>query len=267
LPKSRSHYTKMNTITIVLALAAIVVISIVVLVISQMREKAKIERVRKITALEDSYKRCNLLLSELPGQYLTGDLKLLLLRRMEDVCNDLTSLKSSLPIAQWRESALQLKTQIQENRDEARPVRIDSAEKATYTKELLQNLFKLIEAMHKSGRIDGATAKKNLKYILFLVHKTHADLHVFQARDHIRKDEIRKAIHAYHLASTEMGKSKDNPLAMKAVKSFRIRIKELEALGAGGENTGSAESESQLDKQWDNFLHDEEWKKKADYDD
>jgi len=257
----------MNTITIVLALAAIVVISIVVLVISQMREKAKIERVRKITALEDSYKRCNLLLSELPGQYLTGDLKLLLLRRMEDVCNDLTSLKSSLPIAQWRESALQLKTQIQENRDETRPVKIDSAEKASYVKELLQNLFKLIESMHKSGRIDGATAKKNLKYILFLVHKTHADLHVFQARDHIRKDEIRKAIHAYHLASTEMGKSKDNPLAMKAVKSFRIRIKELEALGAGSENTGSAESESQLDKQWDNFLHDEEWKKKADYDD
>ena len=127
-------------------------------------------------------------------------------------------------------------------------------------------MFKLIEAMHKAGRIDSATAKKNLKYVLFLVHKTHADLHVFQARDFIRQNQIRKAIHAYHLASTEMGKSRDNPLAMKAVKSFRTRIKELEEMSTEGKM--NEESHSKLDKEWDNFLQDDgTWKKKADYDD
>jgi len=257
----------MNTINIVLALAAIVVISITVIVISQMREKARIERIRKITALEDSYKRCNRLLSELPGQYLTPDLKLLLLKRIEDVCNDLAGLKSGLPVDEWRETALQRKTLIRENRDDVKVTKIDSPEKSNYVKELLQNLFKMIESMHKSGRVDGATAKKNLKYVLFLVHKTHADLHVFQAREHIRQNQIRKAIHSYHLASTEMGKSRDNPLAMKAVKSFRTRIKELEAASANGDSKDSIVSQSCMDKQWDNFLHDEEWKKKADYDD
>ncbi|KKM20965.1 hypothetical protein LCGC14_1640160, partial [marine sediment metagenome] len=102
----------MNTITIVVALAVIVFISIAAIVISQMREKAKIERGRKITALEDSYKRCSRLLSELPGQYLTPDLKLLLIKRMEDVCNDLAGLKSGLPVTQWREAALERKTLI-----------------------------------------------------------------------------------------------------------------------------------------------------------
>ncbi|PCM45516.1 hypothetical protein [Marinobacter sp. ANT_B65] len=257
----------MNTIYIVLALAAIVVISITVIVISQMREKARIERIRKITALEDSYKRCNRLLSELPGQYLAPDLKLLLLKRIEDICNDLAGLKSGLPVDEWREAALQRKTLIRENRDDVKVTKIDSPEKSTYVKELLQNLFKMIESMHKSGRVDGATAKKNLKYVLFLVHKTHADLHVFQAREHIRQNQIRKAIHSYHLASTEMGKSRDNPLAMKAVKSFRTRIKELETASADGNSKESTASHSCMDKQWDNFLHDEEWKKKADYDD
>ncbi|RBW49853.1 hypothetical protein [Marinobacter sp. F3R11] len=257
----------MNTINIVLALAAIVVISIIVIVVSQMREKARIERVRKITALEDSYKRCNRLLSELPGQYLTPDLKLLMLKRIEDVCNELAGLKSELPVEEWRKSALQQKTRIQENRDDVKVTKIDSPEKSNYVKELLQNLFKMIEAMHKSGRVDGATAKKNLKHVLFLVHKTHADLHVFQAREHIRQRQIRKAIHSYHLASTEMGKSRDNPLAMKAVKSFRTRIKELEAQSAGGDSGKSIESQSCMDKQWDNFLHEDEWKKKSDYDD
>ncbi|AOY87399.1 hypothetical protein BKP64_03950 [Marinobacter salinus] len=257
----------MDTITIVLLLAAIVTVSIVIIIFSQMRERARIERVRKITAQEDGYKRAHRLLSEIPGQYFTADLKLLLIKRMEEACAELTRLKADLPVSNWQESALELKTEIMEKRDARTPVKIDSPEKSTYVKELLQNLFKMVEAMHKSGRIDTATAKKNLKYVLFLVHKTHADLHVFQARDYVRQNEIRKAIHAYHLASTELGKSRDNPLAMKAVKSFRTRIKELEVMDTEGKDTANAESQSKLDREWDTFLHDDEWKKKADYDD
>ncbi len=67
---------------IVLLLAAIVIVSIVIIVASQMRERARIERMRKITALEDSYNRAHRLLSEIPGQYLTADLKLLLIKRI-----------------------------------------------------------------------------------------------------------------------------------------------------------------------------------------
>ncbi|KPQ30334.1 MAG: Mgr1-like, i-AAA protease complex subunit [Marinobacter excellens HL-55] len=256
----------MDPTTIVLLLAAIVTVSLIIVVISQMREKARIERVRKMTAQEDLYNRAYRLLSEIPGQYLTPDLKLLLLKRMEDACNELIMLKSGQPVSAWLESVKKTKKQVTDSTDSRPAVKIDSPEKATYIKELLQHLFKMIETMHKSGRIDTATAKKNLKHVLFLVHKTHADLHVFQARDHIRQNQIRKAIHAYHLASTELGKSKDNPLAMKAVKSFRTRIKELEASIVDG-NT-DIEGHGNLDREWDNFLQDDgSWKKKADYDD
>lgn len=255
----------MDAITIVLLLAAIVGVSLIIIFISQMREKARIERIRSMTALEDSFNTANRLLSELPGQYLTDELKLLLLKRMEDACKGLLALKSEQPVSKWLESVRQTRQQIQDKNDHRPSVKIDSPDKANYTKKLLQNLFNTIEAMHKAGRIDAANAKKNLKHVLFLVHKTHADLHVFQARDHLKKNEIRKAIHAYHMASTEMGKSSDNPLAMKAVKSFRTRIKELEAQIAEG-NTEESGS-SKLDKEWDNFLEDDEsWKKKADYD-
>ncbi|WP_336366774.1 hypothetical protein [Marinobacter sp. C2H3] len=256
----------METTSIVLILAVLVAISIAVIVLSQMREKARIARARKITALEDAYNRANRLLSEIPGQYLTADIKLIILKRMEDACQQLAGLKSDLPIQQWRDSALQTKKAVLENRDIRQPVKIDSPDKSNYVKELLQTLFRMIEGMHKAGELSTDTARKNLKYVLFLVHKTHADLHVFQARDYVRQNQIRKAIHAYHLASTEMGKSRDNPLAVKAVKSFRTRIKELEAMSADGVDSSTA-SPSRLDKEWDSFLHDAEWKKKADYDD
>ncbi|MEC7816498.1 MAG: hypothetical protein VX939_09505 [Pseudomonadota bacterium] len=256
----------MDTITIVLVLAAIVTVSLIIIVISQIRERARIERARKINAQEDAYHKANRLLTDIPGQYLNADLKLLLLKRIEEACQGLMALKSDQPVKQWLETAKAQKQQVLQKTDQQPPVKIDSPEKANYVKDLLQTLFKMIEAMHKNGRLDAATAKKNMKYVLFLVHKTHADLYVFQARDHIRQNQIRKAIHAYHLASTEMGKSRDNPLAMRAVKSFRTRIKELEAMSAEGKQ--ASETHSKLDKEWDSFLQDDEvWKKKADYDD
>lgn len=256
----------MDTTTIVILVAVIVFVSIGLIVLSQMRERAKLERARKVTALEDSYNRTNRLLNEIPGQYLTADLKLLLLTRIEEICGELASLKTQLPATQWLNDARERKQKVVEGNDQRAPVKIDSPEKSAYVKELLQSLFRLIESLHKSRRINGAAAKKNLKYVLFLVHKTHADLHVFQAREFIRQNQLRKAIHAYHLASTELGKSGDNPLALKAVKSFRTRIKELEALMADDSTSDSSDKQHRKDKEWDNFLHDDEWKKKADYD-
>ncbi len=257
----------MDTTTIVIFFAVIVIVSIGIIVLSQAREKARIERARRVTALEDAYNRAHRLLNEIPGQYLTRELKLLLINRIEEVCRELEGLKSDLPVKQWRSEAQALKQQVIDGTDERAPTKIDSPEKSAYVKELLQSLFKMIETLHKNGRIDNATAKKNLKHVLFLVHKTHADMHVFQARDYIKQNEIRKAIHAYHLASTEMGKSRDHPLAVKAVKSFRTRIKELEESLAAGGTTSPQEKQHRLDKEWDNFLHEDEWKKKADYDD
>jgi len=257
----------MDTTMIVLLLAAIVTVSIALIVASQMRERARIERARKITALEDQYKRANRLLSELPGQYLTNDLKLLLIRNMEETCRALVALKSSSSVSSWQTSIAELRKKVESNDDQRPPVKIDSPDKSNYVQELLQNLFKMIESMHKAGQVDGPTAKKNLKFVLFLVHKTHADLNVYQARDYVKQNQFRKAIHAYHLASTEMGKSRDNPLAVKAVKSFRTRIKELEAIEKGETAQPAEEGHSKLDREWDNFLHDDEWRKKADYDD
>lgn len=257
----------MDTTTIVLLLAGIVAISIVAIVISQLRERARIERVRKMTALEDSYRRAHTLFNELPGQYLNNDLKLLLLQKMESACQSLTQLKSDKPVGQWLEEAQQLKQKVKANDDTRPPIKIDSPEKSNQVKDLLQNLFKLVEGMHKAGQIDSATAKKNLKYVLFLVHKTHADLHIFQAREYIRQNAIRKAVHEYHLASTEMGKSKDNPLAAKVIKSIRTRIKELESMANEGKPRQANEEQHRLDKEWDTFLEDDSWKKKADYDD
>ncbi|BES71098.1 hypothetical protein RE428_21160 [Marinobacter nanhaiticus D15-8W] len=257
----------MDTTTIVIFFAVIVLLSIAAIVISQAREKAKIERARRAKALEDSYRASRRLLEELPPQYLTKDLKSILLMRGEEVCRDAESLKGDLPVGKWRDELKTRRQQMDDNADERSPQRIDSPARAAEVKGQLQLLFKMIEGMQKRGRLDSKLARHNLKLVLFLIHKTQADLHVSQAREHTRQKQFRKAIHAYHLASTELGKAKDNPMALKAIKSFRVRIKELEDLANGAAPKTQDEEKHRLNKEWDSFLHDEEWKKKADYDD
>lgn len=64
-----------------------------------------------------------------------------------------------------------------------------------------------------------------------------------------------------------MGKFCDNFFVMKVVKSFWIWIKELEVLLVEGMDIVKVVLVFKLDKEWDIFLYDEEWKKKVDYDD
>lgn len=256
----------MNTVTIVLSLLAVVVVSVVIVVASQMRERARIERARRVAALEDNYNRARRIYDELPGQYLTQNIKLLLLRRMEDVCLRMQEERTELAVSEWLADVRNQKEKVLAGEDEHPVTLIDSPDKSNYIKELLQSLYKLIETLHKSGKINASTARSNLRHVLFTIHKTHADLFVFQARDHIQQNQLRKAIHSYHLAATEMAKSNGNEMAAKAVAGFKQRIRDLEADLAGDTLEGSAEQHSRLDREWDTFLHDDDWKKKADYD-
>lgn len=257
----------MDTTTIVIFFAVIVLLSIAAIVIVQAREKAKIERARRAKALEDSYRLTQRLLDELPPQYLTRDLKSIMLMRAEEVCRELGGMKSDLPIQKWASEIQTRRQRMEDGADESSPQRIDTPARAADVKAMLHSLFKIIEGMQKRNRLESGLARKNLKLVLFLVHKTQADYHVSQAREMIRQNQLRKAIHAYHLASTELGKVKDNPMALKAIKSFRTRIKELESMVIDDGKQTKDEEKQRLNKEWDSFLHEEEWKKKADYDD
>ncbi|WP_165854971.1 hypothetical protein [Marinobacter sp. JSM 1782161] len=258
----------MDTTLIVIFFAVIVLVSIAVIVLVQAREKARIERARKAKSSEDGFRLCLRLLDELPPQYLTRDIKSILLMRAEDACRELKGLKGAQPVDDWEKDLVTRRERMQDGADERSPVRIDSPARAGEVRSMLQSLYRIIESMQKRGRLDTKLARKNLKLTVFLVHKTTADFHVAQARDMIRQKQLRKAIHAYHLASTEMGKTKDHPLAVKSIKSYRTRIKELEDMVTTEGAKSQEEEKHRLDKEWDTFLHEEEeWKKKADYDD
>lgn len=261
----------MSTFNIIILCVALIVVSILLIFFTQAREKAKLERMRRITALEDSHSRMLRILDELPPQCLSKELRLLLIDHAIEICGDLAGLNTRLDVASMLAADQQRRQQLIEGDASAdRPARIDSAEKASMARALLETLFRFIEAQHKEGALDSARARQYLQEVLFQVYRVKADYLAFQARDQERRNEPRKAVHFLKLAVTELAKSKQNPSAQRAIAAYRERIRQLEAQASGdttGKKTATA-TDQKLDREWNEFMHEEEgWKKKADYDD
>lgn len=215
--------------TILALLPAVVILGFALyFLVGRLLKKARIQRDRKAALLAAEIRRTDQLMTGLPGQYLTKELHRIIAVRMDDLCHQLLTLRPATDISMWQDRVSEVQPVTDDSDSRSRQTRIDTPAKAEQIRELLQDLQSIVEIMYKTGKVDSASTKKALHYVRFLQQKSQADLHVYQAREAVRKGNIRDAIQAYHLASTDLGKCRDHPLAMKAIKSFRTRIRELE---------------------------------------
>ncbi len=259
----------MSTLNIIIVCVVLIVVSILLIFLSQAREKARLERMRRITALEDAHSRMLRMLDELPPQCLTQELRLLLVDRAIEICGELGSMNTRLDVESMLAADQQRRQQIIGGQT-ASPTPIDSADKATNARALLETLFRFVETRHKIGALDSGRARQYLREILFQVHRVKAEYLVFQAREQERRNEARKAIHFLNLACSELAKSKENPVAQRAIATYRQKIQQLEETASGGKKPKKvgASADEKITREWNDFMEEEEgWKKKADYDD
>jgi len=264
----------MSVTAITIIIILIILGSIAILFISQAREKARIEKIRKTNALQDKYRRMQRLITEIPPQYLNKELRIMIL---ESCIDTLTKLKGLNPATEL-ESKISINTtalqEVKDSKETPKSVPIKDDATAKEVSKLLELLFRFIERQRATKKIDPTTSKKYLIYINYLISKSKADLAISKAKESQKSGKLRAAIHNYHNAVSEMTRIKDNPLAIKAIKSYRVKIKELEVLAEqeGKEPTPDTQQteEGSLNKEWDSYLEkdkEDPWKKKNAYDD
>lgn len=262
----KSWMQSMSTATIVIILFVITLAAIGLIFFIQARERARIERARRLAGAEDAFQHSYRLLDELPPQYLNRELRQVIVNRLEDLSLPIKALNSRLDVdGKTAEARLHLQ---QSDKEATASVRIEAPETARHIKSLLESLFRLVESQHKARKLNTSQARVMLKQILFLGYRTQADLHINTGREESARGNLRKAIHHYHLAATELGKAKDHPLAQKLIHVCRQRIQELEAEANAAEHGKQAEApeKNPLDEQMENFIQEEEsWKKRADF--
>lgn len=259
----------MSVVTITIAIIGIIAVCVTGIYIAQSRERARIEKIQKIKRFSDRHERLQRLMHELPPQYLTDELRGLLVKQSIDSLNHILNLKRNKRLEGYLEADEQYLSQLQNKTLKLPPVPIKSPEQAAEVRSLLELLFKFVQQQAKQKLIDPGRAKQYALQIKFGVAKSRADGLAAKADQALKSGKPRVAIHAYHTALEAFKSMADYPKAAEAIALYKAEIKKLEETADQHNKELHERGQADENGQWDEFLKkdDDDWKKKNAYDD
>lgn len=260
----------MSAVTITIAIGSLVCAGMALVVYVQAREKAKIQKVRMVSTLNDRYHNIQLILSDMPPQYMDNNLRVILHEQCIRCLQELGKLKPSPKHAAYIAESEQNIKELREKNPKFPAAKLDSAEKTKEVRVHLQNLYKLMHLWHRKGTLDQQTAQQYIQHIAFLARQSKADLFAEKARQAADSQKPRVAIHNYHSAIEALKEFASHPVAAQNIAHYRAQMVELNKVAdkRAIELKEKAKAKMETNEKWDEFLTDDnEWQKKNDYDD
>lgn len=258
----------MSTTVITIIIFSVIILSVTAIYISQSRERARLEKIRRTNICNDRYQRMQQLLHDLPPQYLNNELRVMIAERSIETLNELLKLNKNPRHEGYLQSDLDYLKQLKENKPKFPAVPVTSEAKAKEVKHNLEVLQRFIESQHKNKKIPAADAKKYLDHITLAICQSKADL--FNARAQAAKGKPRVAIHNYHSAINTFKPLEKTPQAAKIIQQYKLKIKQLETEIEQETQASRPNSTADTDaekKEWDSFLDKkDDWQKKNNYD-
>lgn len=259
----------MSAVTVTIAIGSIICAGIALIVFVQAREKARMERLRLATALQDRYNNIQLILSDMPPQYLDNTLRIILREQSIATVIELNKLKPSERSADYIAEDEQKIQEIKQSNPSFPPIKLDSAEKAREVRVLLQNLYKLLHLWQRRGQISRDHAQQYMTHVGFLARQSRADLFSEKAQQAANAGKPRVAIHNYHSAIESLKEVANHPVAAKNIQFYREQMAALNKVADRRAEEIKQEAEQKVESggEWDDFLTpQDEWKKKNTYD-
>lgn len=261
----------MSTTDITIAIVGVILLSVCAVYFVQARERARVEQIRKLNAFRERHRHLQQLLHELPPQYLTNELRIMILERSIEASNEIAKLKPDPRIASVIEQDQeQLKT-IREKNPKFKPVAVRDENAAVEIRKLLDVLLKFIQTQQKRKLIDTTSAKKYIDQISFSAAQSKADLFNARAQAANKANKPRVAIHNYHNAIDSFKELANHPQAAKLIQQYRAQIKALEEVADEHNRKVKEDAQKKLEgsDEWNSFLDKDkdDWKKKNAYDD
>ena len=254
----------MSTTTITIVIFLIIILSIAAIYISQARERARAEKVRRTNICNNRYQRMQQLLHELPPQYLNNELRIMIAERSVETLKELLKINNNPRHSEYLNSDLDYLKQLKENNPKFPAVKVTTEVKAKEVRDNLAMLQRFIESQVKSKKLPAANAKNYLDHITLSICQSKADL--FSARAQAAKSKPRVAIHNYHCAIDAFKPLVNHPQAAKIIQEYKLKIKQLEA-EADQQIPKSTSKPDSENPEWDSFLEEKEsWQKKNNYD-
>lgn len=253
-----------------LLIGGLVAIGVLILIsigfISHSLERARLERARQIAELSAKVKHCNAVAAQLPGQFMSAELKALLLQIERHLLEQLSRLDRKNQRVQTQLEQVNQQLSLGDPTADNAPLAITSEVQAKEVRHLLENLHKLIAQANQDGLIDKPTLQRwSLKVRQDLVTTA---LEMFQglARQAMQQGKPRVAKLQYERAIAYLQKQND-PSHAELIARLRLMHREAEQAAIRAEQSTAVDF-SELSAGLQALEQDDEaWKKKAVYDD
>jgi hypothetical protein len=262
----------MSATTIAAVTAGFIIAGLLLIYLYQWRQRTNDERRRQVSNLANRVKRLDTLARSIPAQYIDKKIHLLLVQSGTDAIKKLNELEPRKKHGTSPEAFALLADSIKSGQFIAPAIDPSNEKSGKELRQNLQTLFKFIEKLAKSGRIDKKFANQQLIKTQYFLAKSLADAHVKRADLAEKEQKLRIAIHHLHDAITAYSKAAKNPLAQQSITKYRQRIAQLEVAAnklSQAKTAGSAKSNANsLSDQLEELEGKEaEWKRKQDYED
>lgn len=280
----RMSYLKLDkqpapmSIYIVSSIILLLVLLAAYALISQAIERRRVHRQRLLTALKVRQRNFRHMLTGFPPHFLSSDLMAVVYRALIDTCEQLHKLE---PSDATHAADLQLLSDqlnaIKQSANTQR-VRLENPEQIKEVRQHLQELYRFVAQQEALKALTKVQAAAFMDQIKRLALQSSVDGHVAQAKKAQQLGKPRLAIHYYGLARKLLLPENANHAYDKQIAQLSGLITKLEqhathsaTAEVDGEGTESAAEDTSkpstsLNKEWEKFGDEDQWKKKQLYD-
>lgn len=255
----------MTTITIIVLLALFGGF-IGFIIMLQMKEQARLEKLRKASLLNNQTRQIRRYLDDFPPQYQPKDLRLWLFSHLVSIFDELLSLQPDEQLKRRRANVAQEMQEFRDSKQKRKARAVNDELQVMELKRLFDSFDNFLNTAKEQKKIDADSSFKYKSLLSFFRYKVSSDHKGYLARQAFLINKFDDAIELYKQAVKELEPIKDVPEADEARKKFQGYADEIEAdLKLQQQEDALMEDEDgeeDMDDEWSKFIGSSDFEKK-----
>jgi tetratricopeptide (TPR) repeat protein len=241
---------------------------IVFAIILQLKEQARLAKLRKVASLNNQLRQVRRYLDDMPPQYQPKDMRLWLFSRMLYIYDQLLELQPDATLTRRRAHLAEEMSEFQTSKQKRRAKPMNDEVLIVEVKRLFDSFESFLITSQRDKVIDSDLSYRYIQLIHFFQYKINADHYAYLARKAFLSGKMETALELYQEALSQLAPLKDSAQAQPVILKYQDVIQEIEEdlalqkAEAEIAKSMAAEGDEELDDEWNKFIEDSSFKEK-----
>lgn len=234
----------------------------------QLKEQARLEKMRKVVTLNNQLRQVSRYLDDIPSQYQPKDMRLWLFSRLISIYDQLLVLQPDPTLSRRRRNIQEEMTEFQASTQKRRAKPMNDELLIMEVKRLFESFKSFLLTSQAEKTIDSDLVHRYSKLLNFYHYKVNADHHAYLGRKAFLSGKMDMAIDMYKEALSQLAPVKESIEAQSTIQKFEEIIRDIQddmALQQAESEVSKdidGQGDGELDDEWNKFIDSSGFQKK-----